>query len=258
MEYLNLIILATVGSLLSLIGGFVLLSNKKQAHKIADYGAPFAAGALIAAALVDLLPEAINNGSLEPRDAGIWAMAGMAIFFLLERKLNWFHHHHEHKAEAHEHKPSRTPTLLVIGDTIHNAIDGAAIAIAYLADPSLGVITTFAVALHEVPQEIGDFSLLLKAGWERKRIIIVNILSAVATIISALLVYQIGSSAESVLPMLLAFTAGILLYIAASDVIPGVHGIKAKGIFKDYASLLFIAGLAVVTFAVILAESNVE
>lgn len=255
MDYFNVFILALAGSVLSLLGGIVLISNKKLALSIANYSAPFAAGALIAAALVDLLPEAIEAGSVEPQRIGIWLLVGMAIFFLLERKLSWFHHHHE---KGHSHLQKRLPAMLVIGDTLHNAIDGAAIAITYLADPTLGIITTIAIALHEIPQEIGDFSLLLKAGWTRKRVLLVNFLSAAATIVSALVVYSLGSSIEPVLPIALAITAGVLLYIASSDVIPEVHNIKPKSFFKDSVSFLFVLGLAAVTLAVLIAHQIAE
>lgn len=250
-----LIILATIGSLLSLIGGFLLISNKTLAQKIAVYSAPFAAGALIAAALVDVLPEAVEEAT-DPHIVGVWIMLGMAIFFLLERQLGWFHHHHEHKSEKHDHQ--RLPAMLVVGDTIHNAIDGAVIAIAFLADPALGVVTTFAVALHEIPQEIGDFGLLLKAGWSRRRVMLVNALSAVSTILAAVLVYLIGESIEPALPYALALTAGILLYIASSDIIPSVHNIKSNGVFKDTTSYLFFAGLVIVTIGVLVSHSFIE
>lgn len=251
MDYLTLIVLALAGSLLSLIGGFILLSNKNLAHKIANFSAPFAAGALIAAALVDLMPEAISYGNIQPQHIGIWLLVGMAIFFLLERQLNWFHHHHEHQTKTSK---QRIPAMLVVGDTLHNAIDGAAIAITFLADPALGVVTAFAVALHEIPQEIGDFSLLLKAGWSRQKIILVNFFSAVATVVTALIVYAIGSVLEPVLPMALAVTAGALLYIASSDVVPEVHSIKPEKLHKDKVSLLFVLGLAIVSAVIIISQ----
>jgi zinc and cadmium transporter len=217
---LQVIIFSTVGSLFSLIGGFLLLANKSNATKFADYATPFAAGALLAAAFVDLLPEAIEetNSTIALRSA----LFGIILFFILERFLHWFHHHHEHEDDAPHSRDSNIP-LIIIGDTVHNFIDGAAIAAAFLVSFPTGVVTTLAVAAHEIPQEIGDFGLLLKRGMSRKNVILANVLSALATTVSATIFFLIGQYTQVRIDVLLAVSAGFFIYIAASDLIPSIH-----------------------------------
>ena len=246
MQVVYLLMLTLLGSVFSLFGGFVLLRNNKIAQLISHLSAPFAAGALLAAVFFDLLPEALEFK--ESSTVFLWVLIGVVVFFLLERRLGWFHHHHEHENE--KNAQHRLPTMLVIGDSVHNAIDGAAIAIAFLADPTLGLVTTIAVALHEIPQEIGDFGLLLKAGWEKKRIIRINVLSAMSAVVAAMMVYFIGSSTEQIIAPALGLISGMLLYISLSDVLPTVHEAKSGRKWFDNSSLLFVAGIVVVYVAV--------
>ena len=150
-------VFSLIGGVISLIGGLLLLSSKQNAHKLALYATPFAAGALLAAAFIDLLPEAAHMGSF---DVALYAtLGGILLFFMLERFLRWFHHHHEHEHDASTKQTDPKVPLIVIGDTVHNFIDGIAIAAGFLVDPTTGLIVTLAVAAHEIPQEIGDFGL---------------------------------------------------------------------------------------------------
>lgn len=241
-----LILLASIGSVVSLSGGILLLMNRKFAFRIEKLIAPFAAGALLAAVFFDLLPEAIDYSDKPADQILTWTLVGIALFFLLERRLKWFHHH-----EHNGHKKDDTlPSMLVIGDTLHNAIDGVAIAFAYLVAPSVGVVTTIAVAFHELPQEIGDFGLLLKSGWRRRKIIYANVLSALATVVAAVVVYYFGRNFEGLVAPSLALSAGMLLYIALSDVLPSVHENHPQRKWLDGANMLFISGAAVVYIAV--------
>lgn len=246
-----LILLAIVGSVVSLTGGILLLINSKLASKIAKFSGSFAAGALIAAVFFDLLPEALSYSDKSVKFILSWTLAGIAAFFILERRLRWFHHHHEHSADK---GPKTLPAMLVIGDSVHNAIDGAAIAFAYLADPALGVVTTIAVAFHEIPQEIGDFGLLLKSGWRRRKIVLANVFSALATVAMAILVYFTGSGQLDLVAPALSLSAGMLLYIALSDILPTVHEKQPSRKWFDSANLLFISGMAVVYFTILLAH----
>lgn len=251
MDFVYLLILATIGGVFSLAGGLLLLRNKKLANIISHIASPFAAGALLAAVFFDLLPEA-----LEIDDKGsilLWVLAGIVGFFLLERRLGWFHHHHEH--EKDQNIKHRLPAMLVVGDTVHNAIDGVAIGIAFLANPGLGVVTALAVALHEIPQEIADFGLLLKAGWKKSKIIKVNILSALASVIAAVAVYLIGIDMEKIIAPALALVSGMLLYIALSDVLPTVHETKSGRKWFDNSALLVILGIVIVWGAVVLTHN---
>jgi zinc and cadmium transporter len=221
---INVIIFSLLGGLFSLIGAIILFRDKKQADKLVQYATPFAAGVLLAAAFTGLLPEAIEqSGNVE----GILLTAFLAflVFFLLERFLQVFHHHHDHE----DRKKKSTNTLIVIGDTLHNALDGVAIGAAFLISAPTGIVASIAVALHEIPQEIGDFGLLLKNGMKHKKVIIVNVMSALATTITAVFVFGFGNSESVIVPYLLAITAGFFIYIAASDIIPEIHGKDIKG-----------------------------
>jgi zinc and cadmium transporter len=254
MELLNLLLLTAFGGVFSLAGGFIMLKNSKVAKLVSHVSAPFAAGSLVATVFFDLLPEALSEEVSDK--VFFWVLIGIVGFFLLERRLGWFHHHHEHKAE--NNNKHRLPAMLVIGDTVHNAIDGAAIAVAFLAHPTLGIVTAFAVALHEIPQEIGDFGLLLKAGWDKQRVLRVNLLSAMASVAAAVFVYAIGLNVEQMIAPALGLISGMLLYIALSDVLPTVHETKSGRKWFDNASLLFVAGIIVVYCAVNLTHKFVD
>lgn len=248
MNIFHLIALALAGSLVSLAGGFLLLTNRKLALFVAKISGSFAAGALIAAVFFDLLPEALNYSDNASGNILGWSLIGITIFFILERRLRWFHHHHEHATDR------TLPAMLIIGDTLHNAIDGVVIAFAYLADPAVGVVTTIAVAFHEIPQEIGDFGLLLKSGWGRRKIILANVLSALATVVAAMVVFLIGRDHENLVGPALALSAGMLLYVALSDVLPSVHEKHPSRKWLDSANLLFLAGVMVVYLAIRIAH----
>lgn len=223
-----------------------MISNKKTAAKFADYATPFAAGALLAAAFVDLLREAGHIGNIDT--ALIFALFGILGFFFLERFLRWFHHHHEHKNK----KTDPTASLIIIGDTLHNFIDGIAIAAGFLVGTETGIIVTLAVAAHEIPQEIGDFALLLKKGLTRKKVVIINILSAMATTVAAVIFFQIGQSAELPLDLVLGLVAGFFIYIAVSDIIPTIHNNQEKNMASWQSVMLLLGAIVVSTLTVTL------
>lgn len=220
------------------------MSNKSKANLLARYATPFAAGALLAAAFTDLLPEASHEGNIET--ALKWVMIGILIFFVLERFLHWFHHHHDHEGNSKKMDP--TVSLVVIGDTVHNFIDGIAIAAAFLVSPTAGIISTIAVAAHEIPQEIGDFGLLLKKGMSRANVIKVNILSALATVLAATVFFSIGRNADLPFDIMLGLVAGFFVYIAASDIIPSIHESEEES-FASFQTAMLIAGAVVVSLA---------
>ncbi len=208
-----------VGSAVSLLGGALLLRAKKQRQRALLLTLPFGAGALLAAAFFDLLPESFDRG--EPRTMLLWALAGFTAFFVLERSATWFHHHHEHSHDEAKDKGQRR--LIVAGDIMHNAIDGIAIGAAFLVSVPTGIITTLAVSAHEIPKELGTFALLLSRGWKDSTVLIANILTAIATVVTALGVYLLGSDNGLPVGPLLAVTAGFFIYVAASDIIPDIH-----------------------------------
>lgn len=214
---LNVIFFSLVGGLFSLLGALFLFRDDKSAAKLSTYATPFAAGVLLGAAFGDLLPEALHS-ELSVRGVMAATLAGILGFFILERYLRWFHHHHDGD------KNTSTNTLVIVGDTVHNALDGVAIAAAFLVSVPTGIIAAIAVALHEIPQEIGDFGILLKNGMKRRQVLLVNVFSALATTVFAVITYLIGNSLDSnIVPILLSITAGFFIYIAASDIIPEIH-----------------------------------
>lgn len=236
-----------LGSIVALIGGIVLLSYEKFALKISHFLASFAAGVLLGAAFLDLLPEAVHGGEESGIDVFLWTLLGIVLFFLLERTIHWFHHHEEFHKDKKESKS--TLPLIIIGDTMHNFIDGAVIAATFMVSVPLGIVTALAVFAHEVPQEIGDFGLMLHKGLARKKIILVNIISASVALAGALITYLLGNILEDYIPVLLALTAGFFIYIAASDLIPEIHYEKRKG-FAVIESLLLIFGVMVIWLSV--------
>jgi zinc and cadmium transporter len=233
-----IIIFSLIGGLLSLSLAGSLLINKKVAQKFATLGMPFAAGALLAAVFLDLLPEGAEMGDAET--LFISALAGIILFFLAERFIRWFHHHHQH-----ESKDPAVP-LLIIGDTIHNALDGVAIAAAFLISIPTGIITTLAVAAHEIPQEVGEFGALLGKGMSRRKVLLANIFSSLAATAAAIATYFLGQNTELPLGVIFGLSAGFLLYIALSDIIPTLHEHHDKKNLFDWQPLLLIAGVATV------------
>jgi zinc and cadmium transporter len=219
LPFLLMILVIIAGSALSLIGGSILFLARKRRTKAILIALPFGAGALLAAAFLDLLPESFEMG--DPRALLLWALAGFTTFFLLERLAGWFHHHHEH--DTHEHRHSSQNVMLMIGDLLHNCIDGIAIGAAFLANPATGVVTTLAVSAHEVPKELGTFGILLSRGWADRKVLFMNVLTAVGTLIAATITYALASAVHFPVAELLAITAGIFIYIAASDIIPEIH-----------------------------------
>lgn len=238
-NYGHILFFSLIGGVISLAGGFLLLSSKKEAQKLARYATPFAAGALLAAVFLDLLPEGLEVSTTDTVLTS--AIVGVVIFFLAERILHWFHHHHQHTGA-----PDPTVGLIIAGDTLHNALDGVAIAAAFLVSVPTGIVTTLAVAAHEIPQEIGDFGLLLHKGMAKRKVILVNVMSALATTLLAVFTFWLGSDESLPLGPLLGLTAGFLLYIAMSDIIPDIHENASKKKLLDWQPLMLILGVVVV------------
>lgn len=234
-----IILFTLIGSVFSLIGGVFLLFNEKKTVKYSHFLAALAAGTLLGTVFFDLLPEALNSS--EELSLGIdiflWTLAGILGFFLLERFIHWFHHH-QHDYEDEPVKP--TVPLIILGDSVHNFIDGVVIAATFLVSIPLGIVTTFAVAAHEIPQEIGDFGVLLHKGLRRKKVLFVNILSALTSVVGALISFWVGQRIEASLPILLSITAGFFIYIAASDLIPEIHHENRRGFAAIETALIFL------------------
>jgi zinc and cadmium transporter len=251
-NYGHIIFFSLVGGVFSLIGGILMLSHKRLAEVLAAYATPFAAGALLAAVFMDLLKDGLEESTAST--VLLATMMGVVAFFFAERFLHWFHHHHQHPDKQND----PTTGLIIIGDTIHNALDGVAIAAAFLISVPTGIVTTLAVAAHEIPQEIGDFGLLLGKGMSRRKVLMVNVFSALATTLLAVITFALGSADRLPNGLLLGVSAGFLLYIAMSDIIPEIHENSENKRLFELQPLLLLVGVVVVTVSIGLAHHFVH
>ncbi len=233
---LTFIIASTViVSLISLIGVVTLTFKKSFLDKILFFLIAFAAGALMGGAFFHILPESVEN--IEPLNFSILLIFGFSTFFLLERVIYW-RHCHEGVCDVHPFT-----YLNLFGDGIHNLIDGVLIAASYMLDINLGIVVTLAVIAHEIPQEIGDFGVLVYGGFERVKALGYNLLSALTAIIGALITYFLFQGSvflggqTSFVYSVLPFAAGGFIYIASSDLIPELH--KEQNLKRSIASIAF-------------------
>lgn len=234
-------------SLISLLGGFSLIHKFTSDRKFLSLFVSFAAGVMLASAFFDLFPEAMELG--DPSSVFMPALLGIVMFFFLERFVLWFHHHDD----THSIKPSAV--LVNVGDAIHNFIDGVVIAATFLTNPSLGIITTLAIAAHEIPHELADFSILIHGGMSRAKALFYNFLSALTALLGSVLGYYFLESIQGALPFFLSFTAGMFIYIACSDLIPDLHQeFKEK---KNWVQVVpFLVGIVLIYFVIGLVEGH--
>lgn len=244
MQILLFIAIATIiTNLISLVGAGILFwkkdKNNQKTQNHHNLGlVSFAAGIMLAAAFFDLLPEAQENIQNLGIDLNIFVatFAGILTFFFLERFVIWFHHHDS----LHNENP--LPILILVGDGIHNFIDGIGIAAGFLISPLAGIVTTVAISAHEIPQEIADLSVLMHGGYSKLKATLVNLLSGLTALLGGLLGYFFLEKITLATPLLLAFTAGMFIYIACSDLIPELHKDFHKQ--KNWKqSLPFLAGI---------------
>jgi len=238
----QIILYTALSGVLSLIGGVILLGKSAWVRKSSVWFVAFAAGALLAIAFLDLLPEAFEYFSGESSELLIWTLLGLVAFFLFERVILHFHGHYHESGESEEHHHP-TPLLMMAGDALHNFLDGITIAATFLANPAVGVVTAVGVAFHELPQEIGDFSVLLHHGWSKMKTLWVNIAISLVSVIGAMLAYFLRDLLMTVIPQLLAVAAGNFIYIAASDLIPELSRDPKLG-GKISLSVLLLLGIA--------------
>jgi zinc and cadmium transporter len=190
----------------------------------------FAIGALLGAAFLEVIPHAFENG--EPHVVAGSILGGILVFFLLEKLLLWRHSHDEPGEEpgavhghghGHDHDHGRSGALIVVGDTIHNFLDGILIAAAFLQSTQLGIVTAIAIVAHEIPQEVGDFLILLNSGYSKTKAFVLNMLSSCATLVGGALGYYALQVIQGWTPILLGFVAASMIYVAVADLIPGLH-----------------------------------
>jgi len=232
-------------SLISLIGVLTLSFISDFGRKFLTILVSFSVGALLGDVFIHLLPKLGESDALN-LNSSLWILGAILFFFLIEKYVHWHHHYTMDKSSNHTHPLVWTNLL---GDGLHNLIDGMIIAAAYLLDIRVGVATTVAVVLHEIPQEIGDFGILLYAGLSRGQALFYNFLSALTSLAGAILVLSFGTS-EHALTILAALGAGSFIYIALADLIPEIHKDK-----KQTLTQLLSLGLGIVImFALLLLE----
>ena len=239
-----IIVFTLIGSILSLFGSLFLLLKQKITQDFSQKLISFAAGALISTAFLDLLPEAAELK--EGPQIFLFSLLGFVSFFFAEKYIRLFHYHH-----GHGEKPS---TFLVLaGDGIHNFVDGVAIAVAFLVSIPLGIVTTIAVASHEIPQEIADMGVLLANGLPKTRALIFNFLSAITALIGAIAAFLLADRIAEFLYIFLAVAAGHFIYIAASDLIPELHE-KSRGKRDIGSILIFVLGILTIYLSSLIFE----
>jgi zinc and cadmium transporter len=244
MSSLAWILTASIGGgVLSLICAalFSLTARESWVPMLVSY----AVGALLGAVFLEILPHAIEL-SRDPHELAMTILGGILLFFLLEKLVLWRHCHTEHceahdahetKTRAHDH--GRSGMMIMVGDTIHNLVDGVIIAAAFLANTQLGIVTAVAIIAHEIPQEVGDFLILRHSGYSKKQAFIFNLVSSLATAIGGLVAYYALYSMQRWIPSLLAIAAASMLYVAVADLIPGLH--KRAELKSTFQQMLLIA-----------------
>ena len=210
----------------------------------------YAIGALLGAAFLGVIPEAFEKG--EPHRVAATILAGIFGFFLLEKLLLWRHCHTEncevHDQHQHQQDQGRSGALIIVGDTVHNFVDGVLIAAAFLQSTELGILTAIAIVAHEIPQEVGDFLILLHSGYSKARALAMNLLSSAATMVGGVLGYfalQVVAGWESTL---LGIVAASMIYVAVADLIPGLH---RRPELRDTASQALLICLGIGTIALV-------
>ncbi|OGD64411.1 hypothetical protein A2215_04355 [Candidatus Berkelbacteria bacterium RIFOXYA2_FULL_43_10] len=227
-------------SLLSFSGALVLFLKKDALKNILLILVAFSTGALLGDAFIHLIPEAVRDKGELNAQISILIFAGILLFFILEKFLRW-RHCHDIDCEVH---PKHLGLMNLVGDSVHNFIDGVLIAASFMVSIPLGVATTIAVIAHEVPQELGDFGVLLHSGFSKGKAILFNFYTALTAVAGALLTLLLGGKLENLATYIVPLTAGGFIYIALSGLVPELH--KEQGVRRSFVQLLaIIAGLGV-------------
>ena len=266
MHLLTWIVLFTaIGGVLSALAAsaFLVVSERVRA-RVLPHLVSFATGALLSAALLGLLPHAIEAAGIsDTHEIGLTLLAGLLLFFVLEKMVLWRHchedvcevhvnpephghahgHNHDHAHDARRDKASAM--LILIGDGFHNVLDGVLIAAAFMTDVHLGVVTAIAVCAHEIPQEVGDLAILLNGGMSRMRALTLNMLASVTSVLGGVVAYFAMAEVQEVLPYAIAIAASSFLYIAVADLIPGLHRKVDPG-SGAWQFLYIVLGVAVI------------
>lgn len=242
--FLWIVIFSTLGSIGAIAGAsLLLLFPDSKRNKLLPYLLSYATGTLLGAAFLGMIPKAMAKA--QPLNISITILAGIVLFFFLEKILLW-RHCHEEGCEIH----SNVAPIILIGDAFHNFVDGLVITAAFLTSIPIGVTTSLAVIAHELPQEVGDFAILLHSGYSNLKAFILNLLSSLSTLMGAMVAYYFLAETSQLVPYILALSAASFIYIAVADLVPSLHksiGLKAT-ILQLFLILLGIATIAFFRF----------
>ena len=250
-----IVVSCLAGGLLSVAGAaaVALRADPSRVPMLISY----AVGALLGAVFLEILPHAFESVT-SPHLLGAIILGGILVFFLLEKLVLWRHQHapqwgeatrHQHaQAHNHDHDHGRSGMMILIGDTVHNFVDGVLIAAAFMADVQLGIVTALAIIAHEIPSEVGDFVILLHSGFSRRNAFLANMLSSVAMLLGGLLGYAALSAVQSWIPGLLGFVAAGMIYVAVADLIPGLH---RRPELRATAQQIILIGLGIATIHIV-------
>lgn len=242
--WVNTLISVIIVSLISLVGISTLALQKELLNKILFYLVSFSVGALLGDVFIHIIPEIAEEGGAAAM--GIYILIGIIGFFILERFVLWHQSHAEHTEQVHS-----VVYLTIFGDALHNFLDGMAIAASFLVSPALGIATSIAVIFHEIPQEIGQFAILIHGGWSTKKALLYNFVSALTAILGAIVVLLLATNIEGITMPLLAISAASFIYIALSDLIPELH--RESGAKKSVIQLVWmIVGILVMASLLLL------
>ena len=263
-----IVVFSALGGIASAALAVVFLWIPEQrAARMLPHFVSFATGALLGAALLALLPEAMARAGVAGAHAlGLTLIAGLGVFFVIEKLVLWWHaradeeaaagesgqeaevHEQDSRARRSHRHDHASGVLVLVGDSVHNALDGVLIASAFLTGVSLGIVTTLAVAAHEIPHRVGDFAILVHSGFSRPRALLLNLATGLASIVGAVAAYYGLREALDVLPYALAFAAAGFLYIAVAGLIPGLHR-RADPRTSAAQVILIAAGIGVIALA---------
>lgn len=235
-------------SLISLVGLTAISIREDKLKKILIYLVSFSTGALLGDAFIHLLPEAVDESGGMTLTISLSVLAGILLAFVVEKFIHWHHCHHTHSPEClKEHHTAQIQSFAkmnLIGDSVHNLIDGLIIGGSYIVSFPVGLATTIAVILHEIPQEIGDFGILLHGGYTRKRALFLNFITALTAVAGAIIALLASQYIPNLTQFLIPFAAGGFIYIAGSDLMPEMH--KETDSKKSFVQLVaFVLGILV-------------
>ncbi len=242
--FLYIISASVIESLVALIGILFLFVGYERFKKYLPYLVSFSVGTFLAVVFFELLPEAMEKTNSEI--TSFYILVGFLFFFLLSRFLRWYHHHEE---DCHKHEEIKVGGhLVLVGDFIHNFIDGIIIALAFLVNIPVGIATTVAVLSHEFPQEASDFFILLNSGFSKGRALFFNFLVSLSTVVGAILTYFLASKVDKIIGPALGVVAGNFLYIAMADLIPELNHNHSKTTDTILQFIFIVLGVLLIYF----------